>query len=70
MMIWNQLKQNNIKAEVKTNELGLGFIKNEIVNLVLISNDMVAISSLDNSKYDELNLDTHADYDYFFKLIK
>lgn len=60
-MVFELLKTGNFQAQLLMD--CAPFRKGEDVNLQLISNDMVAVISMDEQLYEEYNFDTHADYD-------
>lgn len=65
-MVFELLKTGNFQAKVIKSVCN--FKKGQNVNLMLVSNDMVLVSDIVTEYTEELNLDTHSDYDEYFKI--
>lgn len=68
MMVFEILKTGNFQARVLKDMHISGINKGADVNLQLTHNDYVLVSDIDGNPIDALNLDTHADYDKYFKI--
>jgi hypothetical protein len=66
MKVFELLKTGNFQAQVIKNIAP--FIKGEDVNIELTHNDMVKVFDMNETKYEEYNLDTREDYDKYFKI--
>lgn len=63
---YEALEEGNMQARVIADIAP--FQSGEDVHIQLIDNDMVAVTSIDERKYEEYNLDTHEDYDKYFRV--
>lgn len=66
MKVFDLLKTGNFQAQVI--KPVAGFKEGQDVDLALTNNEMVIVTELETEYTEELNLDTHEEYDKHFKI--
>lgn len=66
MNVFELLKTGNFQAKVIKDICG--FKQGQDVDMMLVPNNTVLVVDMETDYNKELNLDTHADYDKYFKI--